>query len=254
MTRVIKVGGRPQSDPTLPAILAAAALRDRGALVVVHGGGDEVSTLQRALGIQAAFAGGRRITSRHDIDIVRMALSGGANKRLVAALVERGVRAVGISGEDASLIRAVPVDASQLGYVGEPAHIDVALLEHLMDGGYVPVISPVSRDDSGTLGTTLNVNGDDAASAIAAAMGATELLLVSDVAGVIADGEVVRRIEPPDIDDLVAAGSVHGGMEAKLRAAADALGRGVSRVRISDIAGIADSTRGTMIEHTRELV
>lgn len=254
MTRVIKVGGRPQSDPTLPGILAAAARRERGALIIVHGGGDEVSTLQRALGIQATFASGRRITSPDDIDVLRMALSGSANKRLVAALVERSVQAVGLSGEDASLIRATPIDPARLGHVGEATRINVALLSHLLSAGYLPVISPVSRDDSGVLGTTLNVNGDDAAAAIAAATGAAELLLVSDVPGVLQDGELIARIEPPEIDQLVARGAVRGGMEAKLRAAAGALDRGVSRVRISDVSGIADPTRGTVLEHIRELV
>jgi acetylglutamate kinase len=254
MTRVIKVGGRPQADPMLPAILAAAATREPGALIVVHGGGDEVSTLQRVLGLRATFIDGRRVTSRDDIDVVRMALSGSANKRLVAALVERGVAAVGLSGEDASLICAVPIDPPRLGCVGKPVHIDVALLKHLITGGYVPVISPVSRDHHGELGTTLNVNGDDAASAIAAELDATELLLVSDTAGVVVRGEVAGRISPPEIDDLVAGGIVHGGMETKLRAAAGALDRGVSRVRISDVFGIADPARGTVLEHIRELV
>ncbi len=254
MTRVIKVGGRPQSDPTLPGVLAAAARREQGALIVVHGGGDEVSTLQRAFGIEVTFANGRRITNRDDIAVLRMALSGSANKRLVAALVERSVQAVGLSGEDASLIRAIPIDPERLGHVGEASQVNVALLNHLLSGGYVPVISPVSRDDAGVLGTTLNVNGDDAAAAIAAAIGAAELLLVSDVPGVMQDGGLIARIAPLEIDQLVASGAVRGGMEAKLRAAAGALDRGVSRVRISDLSGIADSMRGTVIEHIRELV
>src|SRR5580765_3431143 len=155
MTRVIKIGGRPQSDASLPGALAAAARRN-GGVVLVHGGGDEVSLLQAALGGSTKFVNGRRVTMEKDIDIVRMALSGSANKRLVSALVDNGLNAVGLSGEDAALISATPMDPEQLGYVGAPATINTAFVKYLVSGGYVPVISPVSRDASGTMGSALN--------------------------------------------------------------------------------------------------
>lgn len=179
MTRVIKIGGRPQADPALPSSLASGWSSTNGGLVLVHGGGDEVSTLQAALGGSTKFVNGRRVTTEKDIELVRMALSGSANKRLVSSLVANGINAVGLSGEDASLIGATPMNAEQLGYVGEPRSVNVAFLRHLLSGGYLPVISPVSRDASGTLGSALNVNGDDAAAAIAVALGAAELLLVA---------------------------------------------------------------------------
>jgi acetylglutamate kinase len=108
MTRVIKIGGRPQADPSLPALIAESWDALSGAMILVHGGGDEVSALQEQLGISAQFVDGRRVTSAQDLELVRMALSGTANKRLVASLVREGVRAVGLSGEDASLIAATP--------------------------------------------------------------------------------------------------------------------------------------------------
>src|SRR4051812_20865850 len=194
MTRVIKIGGRPQGDPAFASTLASGWSSSGGGTVLVHGGGDEVSTLQKALGGTAQFINGRRVTTAKDIDLVRMALSGSANKRLVSTLVERGIDAVGLSGEDASLIAASPMDAEQLGHVGVPTKVNVAFLRHLISGGYLPVISPVSRDGSGAMGAALNVNGDDAAAAIAVALGAVELLLVADVEGVMKNGKVIPTL------------------------------------------------------------
>jgi acetylglutamate kinase len=252
VTRVIKIGGRPQSAPALPSIVARAATSTE-ALVIVHGGGDEVSTLQGALGGSTKFVNGRRVTHERDIEIVRMALSGSANKRLVAALVQQGVSAVGLSGEDASLISATPMDAEQLGFVGAPESVNVAFLRHLLAGGYLPVISPISRDASGTMGSALNVNGDDAAAAIAVALGASELLLVADVEGVMSDGAVVPRLNPAEAQQLIDNGTAAGGMQAKLQAALSAIAGGVTRVRISDLAAIEDLSRGTSLRRIGEL-
>lgn len=253
MTRVIKVGGRPQADPALGPALATGWAQQAGALVLVHGGGDEVSTLQAALGGSASFVNGRRVTTEQDIDIVRMALSGSANKRLVSNLVQNGVHAVGLSGEDAALIAASPLDAARLGYVGVPRTVNVAFLRHLLSGGYMPVISPVSRDGSGTLGAALNVNGDDAAAAIAVALGATELLLVADVAGVLHDGRVLSELTPEGAAELMDEGAVVGGMRAKVQAGLAAVAGGIPRVRIADIAAITDSSRGTLLRATGDL-
>ena len=257
-TRVLKIGGRPQSDPMLPSRIARLWSGAACPLVIVHGGGDEVTTLQTALGVEARFAGGRRVTSAQDVEIVRMALSGSANKRLVAALVGSGVRALGISGEDAALFTATPVDPQLLGYVGAPHRVNVELLWYLLDGGYVPVVSPVSRNaclgaaGSESLGdaTTLNVNGDDAAAALAVALAAGELLLVADVPGVMSDGAVIPRLSTAVARDLIASGTAAGGMRAKLEAALSALDGGVERVRIGDIAAIDDPARGTLLVRT----
>ncbi|HEX4470205.1 MAG TPA: acetylglutamate kinase [Gemmatimonadaceae bacterium] len=254
-TRVIKIGGRPQSDPALPTSIAQLWSAGSSRVVIVHGGGDEVTTLQSALGLEAQFVGGRRVTSAEDIDVVRMALSGSANKRLVAALVSNGVRALGLSGEDASLLTATPVDPARLGYVGAPHRANVELLWHLLDAGYMPVISPVSRNacfgatGPNALGNAaaLNVNGDDAAAALAVALAANELLLVADVPGVMSDGAVIPQLHAPVARRLIAAGTAAGGMRAKLEAALWAIDGGVERVRIGDIAAITDSARGTLL-------
>lgn len=253
MTRVIKIGGRPQSDPSLATTLASGWSKTDGGLVLVHGGGDEVSMLQAALGGSTTFVDGRRVTTERDIELVRMALSGSANKRLVANLVQSGIDAVGLSGEDAALIAAAPMDAERLGYVGVPKTVNVAFLRHLLSGGYLPVISPVSRDASGTLGAALNVNGDDAAAAIAVALGAAELLLVADVPGVMQGGEVISELTPDAARQLMQNGTVVGGMRAKLQAGLSAVAGGVPLVRISDIAAIADPARGTALRSIGEL-
>ena len=250
MIRVIKIGGRPQTDSELPGLIASQWSREGTELVVVHGGGDEVSALQASLGGSTTFVGGRRVTTERDIDIVRMALSGSANKRLVSSLIDAGIDAVGLSGEDAGLIAASPLDLGRLGYVGAPRRVNVAFLRHLLAGGYLPVISPVSRDVTGELGSALNVNGDDAAAAIAVSMGASELLLVADVPGVICDGCVAEELTPVDVNRLITDGTASAGMRAKLEAGLNAIAGGVPRVRIGDIAAIADPSRGTVLSAT----
>jgi acetylglutamate kinase len=247
MKRVIKVGGRPQTDPTLASMVATSCEAHPGATMIVHGGGDEISALQRALGITPSFVDGRRVTTDADIDIVRMALSGVSNKRLVAALSGCGVNAIGLSGEDGALIEATPIDASTLGHVGTPSRINTSFLESLLAAGFVPVISPVARVEGTTSGQALNVNGDDAAAAIAVDVGADELLLIADVAGVMQDGEVVDTVDAATARRMLDDGSATGGMRAKLQAAVMAANAGVPRVRISDLQAIGDDSRGTFI-------
>ena len=210
MTRVLKIGGRAQNDSRLaPAIRRASV---SGGIVVVHGGGDEVSALQRRLGLTPAFHGGRRVTTAADLEIVRMVLSGTANKRLVSALVTAGVRAVGVSGEDDGLLSARATARDTLGEVGEPSHVDTRLLTLLVGAGYVPVVSPLARD--GETGATLNVNGDDAAADIAVALGADELLLIADVPGVMADDAVIPELDVERTVALIENGTARDGMAA----------------------------------------
>lgn len=252
-TRVIKLGGRAQSDPALPAALAAAWREPGVRLVIVHGGGDEVSALQRRLGGEPTFIGGRRVTTPADIDLVRMVLSGVVNKRLVSQLLQVGVPAVGVSGEDGALLRAEVLDNGVLGAVGVPHGADCRVLEALLDGGFVPVVSPVARDAA--TGEALNVNGDDAAAAIAASFGAAELLLLADVPGVLdADGAVLGTVDLDAIQRLIASGIARGGMSAKLEAARRALSGGVPAVRIGDVAALGDVTRGTVITPSPSVV
>ncbi len=243
MTRVIKIGGRAQADPSLASAIRAATTADP--VVVVHGGGDEVSALQRRLGVTPKFSGGRRVTTRDDLELVQMVLSGSANKRLVAALVGAQVRAVGISGEDDGLLRARATSRETLGEVGAPTRVDARLLALLIGSGVVPVISPLARDED--TGMPLNVNGDDAAAAIAIALGAEELVLVADVPGVIADGVVLQDVDVEQAVALIDNGTARDGMAAKLHAARRAVELGVARVRIGNIDAIRSATAGTAI-------
>lgn len=252
MTRVLKIGGRPQSDPNLGALIAESWDGLSDAMVLVHGGGDDISALQTTLGITSRFVDGLRVTTAQDLELVRMALSGTANKRLVSLLVREGVRAVGLSGEDASLIAATPIDSGRLGHVGAPQKINCSLLLHMIDGGYLPVISPVSRNIGHELGPALNVNADDAAAAIAVAIDAHELLIVSDVAGVMVDDEPVASLSIAEARGLMQDGRASGGMRAKLAAAITAVEGGVNRVRITDLGGIKNRERGTFVQRAAE--
>jgi acetylglutamate kinase len=252
VTRVLKVGGRPQADPSFASLIAETWDALSGAMVLVHGGGDDVSALQQVFGIKPQFVNGKRVTTAQDLELVRMALSGTANKRLVSALVREGVRALGLSGEDASLIAATPVDSARLGHVGAPQRVNSSLLFHLIDGGYLPVVSPVSRNIGHELGAALNVNADDAAAAIAVAIEATELIVVSDVPGVLVNGEAVSILTLAQARGLMRDGRANGGMQAKLTAAIAATEGGVKKVRITDLGGISDRTRGTLIQKSAE--
>ncbi|MDQ6634951.1 MAG: acetylglutamate kinase [Gemmatimonadota bacterium] len=241
----------------MPAAIAAAWRSSPGALCLVHGGGDEVTALQRQLGIEPTFVHGRRVTSDADVAIVRMALSGTINKRLVAQLTSQGVAAVGLSGEDAGLLEAELLDARRFGRVGVPARVNAALLQLLLDAGYLPVLSPLAREVSGAgagNGAAVNVNGDDAAAAVAAALGATELLLVSDVPGVRVGPELLASLDVDEAAAMIASGAATGGMAAKLEAAMRALSSGVSRVRIGDLDMLAERARGTELTLSRSLV
>ncbi len=248
--RVVKIGGRAQGDVRLAERLAAASRvssRTAGGLCVVHGGGDEVSALQRRLGLEPKFHGGRRVTSVDDLEIVRMVLSGTTNKRLTAQLVSAGVRAVGVSGEDAGLFQAHATDAATMGRVGGRVTVDPSLVRYLVAGGFVPVVSPLARDADDPAGAGLNVNGDDAAAALAAALGADELVLVADVPGVLEAGALIASLDEAGARALIASGVAAGGMAAKLEAALAALHGNVPTVRITGLDGIGDVAAGTRI-------
>ena len=244
--RVIKLGGRAQSASELPQRLRDAASAPNTQLVIVHGGGDEVTALQRQMGVEPVFVHGRRVTRPEDLDAVRMVLSGTVNNRLVAQGLTAGLRAVGISGEDARLLTARVTDPTY-GRVGREVRADAAILRDLLATGWTPFISPLARDRDSAEGAGLNVNGDDAAAAIAEALGADELCFVSDVPGVMEEGNTIPTLDRAAIGDLIARGIAQGGMRAKLEAALVTLHAGVNRVRIAPIAGITDPSAGTTI-------
>ncbi|MCU0634687.1 MAG: acetylglutamate kinase [Gemmatimonadaceae bacterium] len=246
-TVVVKLGGRAQGDPALPATLAERWRTTAGRLVIVHGGGDQVSTWQRLRGDEPVFVGGRRVTQAKDIELIRMVLSGSVNKTLVGALRVAGVNAVGLSGEDGGMLRAEPVDPERFGRVGAPATVDARLLELLLSNGWCPVVSPVGISTTTADPDALNVNGDDAAAAIAVALGARELFFLADVPAVLdADKAPIATIAREACQSMIDDGIAVGGMAAKLEAACVALDGGVSVVRIGDRAALVDG-RGTAI-------
>lgn len=246
MTIVIKLGGRVQSDPRLTNALNDLWQAKPGAVCIVHGGGDEVSALQRKLGRDPEFVNGRRVTTDDDLELVRMVLSGSANKRLVAMLTAAGLPAAGISGEDGGMLPATPLD-TRLGRAGKPLVPDASIIRVLLAAGFLPVISPVATDSTSTLRAPLNVNGDDAAAAIAAALGA-ELWMIADVEGVLDDDRaLLKRIGAGRLPSLVAAGTVSKGMHAKLEAGFTALEAGSSGVRITSLEGLSTPDAGTFL-------
>ena len=250
---VVKLGGRTQADPALPAVIKKLWTGTGGQLVIVHGGGDQISVLQRLRGEEPVFVGGRRYTSPMVLELVRMVLSGSANKSLVSALTAVGVPAVGISGEDAALLPATLLDARTLGLAGTPGNVQPALMLHLLAGKFLPVISPVGTNVADSARGALNINGDDAAAAIAVALGARELLLMVDVEGVLnASNERIPRLTLADARQLVASGVAGGGMAAKLEACELAIRGGVPQVRVGNLESLTVPTAGTVITSTAD--
>ena len=248
--KIIKLGGRVQSDPALIPAIASVWKASGGELCIVHGGGDEISTLQRALGREPSFVNGRRITTEDDIELVRMVLSGSANKRLVSALTAAGIPSVGISGEDANLLAAEPIDIKQFGRSGKPVRADVTVIKTLTSAGFLPVISPVGTKAGAAEREALNVNGDDAAAVIAGALNG-ELWLIADVQGVL-DGnrELISSLDQATTDALVTDGTVNRGMHAKLEAGFAALAAGASAVRIAGLDLLNGKNAGTTLSLT----
>ncbi|PYP04636.1 MAG: acetylglutamate kinase [Gemmatimonadetes bacterium] len=244
-TRVVKLGGNELDRPDWLAVCARALVR-LDPVVVVHGGGRAVSALSRRLGLPVEKRDGRRVTTPEVAEVVELVMAGPVNRQVVTALRAAGLDAVGLSGVDGGLLAAQPAPGG-LGHVGEIAGVRVALLESFLLAGLTPVIAPMAPDVSGAAGPPLNVNADDAAAAIAAALGAAELLLVSDVPGVEVDGAVRPALEAGDVETLIELGVAADGMAAKLRAATAALRGGARAVRIGDLRLLDDARAGTRI-------
>jgi acetylglutamate kinase len=245
---VIKLGGNEVDDRAWMDALAEAIAARGGHTVLVHGGGKEVSALQRLLGVEPEWRDGLRVTSEDGMRAVSMVLSGLVNKRIAAALFTAGVDAVGISGEDGALIQADVARGGGMGRIGEVRGVRAELLRGWIAQGLTPVVSPVSR---GPDGRPLNVNADDAAAAVAAAMGAGELLFVSNVPGVLRGGRVLEAVAAHEVEALVEDGTAAGGMAPKLRAAARAAAAGVAAVRIGGVEMLGDAAAGTRVHAPR---
>ena len=246
-TILIKFGGHAMGKADyVNAFAADIALLDQvGALpVVVHGGGPQIGEMLKKLQIESSFIDGLRVTNEATISIVEMVLSGGINKALVAAIAGAGGRAVGVSGKDGGLITARKLmamakasdsaiqQAVDLGFVGEPSHVDVTVLNALMQHHLIPVVAPVG---SGEDGKTYNINADTAAGAIAAALNATRMLMLTDVTGVLdKNGKLISSLTISQAEALIHDGTVSGGMIPKVKTCIDAVQGGAEGAVIMD--------------------
>ncbi|MBI3983118.1 MAG: acetylglutamate kinase [Gemmatimonadetes bacterium] len=237
--RVVKVGGAELDDAAWLGRFAAALATARPA-VVVHGGGRRISAWQERLGLRVEKVNGVRVTTADVADVAHMVLCGPTQSDVVRSLRASGVDAVGVAGAEGYFTVEL-VDAARLGRVGRVTRVDVEGLHRLLAAGFTPVIAPPSVDERGE---AVNVNADEAAATVAHALGAAELLFVSDVVGVLRDGRPLSSVSTGDIPQLVAQGVVTDGMVAKLEAAARSR---VARVRIGDIHVLMDPDRGTLI-------
>lgn len=231
---VIKLGGHAMgSDEAMESFARdVVLLRHVGVNpVIVHGGGPMINAMLEKLDIQSEFVNGKRVTDTATVEVVEMVLSGVVNKRIVQAINAQGGTAVGLSGKDANLMICEQTDSS-LGYVGTPSQMNPKLLQDLFANDVIPVIAPLG---AGRNGETFNVNGDTAAGAVASALKADRLLLLTDVSGVKnAAGEVVTELKAGQIREMTREGTIAGGMIPKTETALDALHSGVRAVVILD--------------------
>ncbi|WP_010137523.1 acetylglutamate kinase [Oceanicola sp. S124] len=231
---VVKFGGHAMTDAEGLRTFARdiVLMRQVGVNpVIVHGGGPMINEMLDKLQVKSDFVKGKRVTDAATMDVVEMVLSGQVNKRIVAAINEQGGKGVGLSGKDANLM-ICRQDDPELGLVGTPDEMDTTILHSMFRSDIIPVIAPIGM---GRAGETFNVNGDTAAGAIAGALRADRLLLLTDVAGVKdGSGEVVTALTAQQIRDMTAEGIIAGGMIPKTETALDAIERGVRAVVILD--------------------
>ena len=231
---VIKFGGHAMgSDEAMETFARDVVLMQHVGVnpVIVHGGGPMINQMLDKLDIKSDFVNGKRVTDEATMEVVEMVLSGRVNKRIVQAINRQGGKAVGLSGKDASLITCDPADP-QLGLVGEPTEVNPDILKTLFAADTIPVIAPLG---AGRKGETYNINGDTAAGAIAAALKADRLLLLTDVDGVRdASGAVVTELTADQIRQMTTDGTIAGGMIPKTETALAAIDGGVRAVVILD--------------------
>lgn len=231
---VIKLGGHAMgSDEGMESFARDIVLMRQVGVnpVIVHGGGPMINAMLEKLGVQSTFVGGKRVTDAQTVEVVEMILAGTVNKRIVQAIGRQGGRAVGLSGKDASLMTCSQTNPD-LGFVGTPERIDTTILRALFEKDMIPVIAPIG---AGEQGETYNINGDTAAGAIAGALKADRLLLLTDVAGVKdGDGKVMTEVTAQQIRDMTEDGTIAGGMIPKTETALDAIRKGVRAAVILD--------------------
>ena len=236
-TVVIKYGGHAMNDPELADLFATDVVLMRLVgmnPVVVHGGGPQITDLMRRLGKEPEFVDGRRVTDAETVDIVRMTLVGKVNREIVASVNRHGSYAVGLSGEDAGMIRVDQRDP-RLGFVGDVREINATIVERMVREELIPVIATVGVDDDGN---AYNVNADSVAGAMAEALDAEKLVYLTDVAGVYDawpdESSLISRVDVNGMEQLIADGKVSEGMIPKLESCVSALKHGVRSAHILD--------------------
>jgi acetylglutamate kinase len=246
-TVVVKFGGNAMTDAHLQESFA----RDLVLMklvgmnpVVVHGGGPQIGSLLKKLNIQTEFVNGMRVTDSQTMDVVEMVLGGSVNKEIVSSINRNGGKAIGITGKDGQLIRARKLQVSRyspelgaseivdIGHVGEVDQIDIEVLNVILDSNFIPVIAPIGADSQGH---TYNINADLVAGKIAEVMGAEKLMLLTNVAGLLdKDGAILTGLSTRQVDELIAHGTISGGMLPKIGCALDAVKNGVASAHIVD--------------------
>ncbi|MEW5806154.1 MAG: acetylglutamate kinase [Acidobacteriota bacterium] len=235
-TFVIKYGGAAMIDEELKETFAqdVTFLKKTGIKVVlVHGGGKEVTELSEKLGLSTTFVRGYRYTDRETMKVAQMVLTGKTNKNIVARINRHGGEAVGLSGIDANLLRVTKYveDGIDLGYVGEVVEVNTSFLDFLLNNNMLPVIAPIGVNEGCE---AYNINADVAAASIAAALRAEKLVYLSDVAGLMLDGHLIHTILQSEADRFIDQGIITNGMIPKIRSASKALDVGVAKVHLID--------------------
>jgi acetylglutamate kinase len=237
-TVVVKYGGAAMKDSQLKdqvirdiIFMACVGIRP----IIVHGGGPEINTWLNKIGIEAQFKDGLRVTDAATMEVVEMVLVGKVNKEIVSYINQAGGSAIGMCGKDANLITARPDGRTDIGFVGEVSGINVSILELLVKGGHIPVISSVAADENGQ---SYNINADTVAGEVAAALGAEKLILLTDTPGLMKDfhdpTSLIRQLDIPQARQLVTDGIVSGGMIPKLSCCIRSLAQGVRSAHIID--------------------
>ncbi|MDX9924214.1 MAG: acetylglutamate kinase, partial [Ignavibacteriaceae bacterium] len=232
-TFVVKYGGAVMQDEQLKMMIAqdVVLLRKIGIdMVVVHGGGKEITNIAEKLGIETKFVNGQRYTDEKMRDVVQMVLAGSINKDIVRKINIHGGRGVGLSGIDANLIK-VKKTSEELGFVGDVTEVNNSVLKSILKEGYLPVIAPIGFDNEGII---YNVNADIAAGPIAASLNAEKLVYVTDIEGVKADGNLLPHLTKSQAEEYIHKGIISGGMIPKVESALSALESGVNKVHIID--------------------
>ncbi|MBD8498274.1 acetylglutamate kinase [Paenibacillus arenosi] len=233
---VMKCGGSTLADLPDSFYEQLREVQQSGTMpIIVHGGGPAISETLSKLGIETEFVNGLRKTSEEVLDVVEMVLAGSMNKQIVRRLNRLGASSIGVSGTDGGLIGAQPVsNAAEIGFVGDVVGVQAEIINGLIDMGYMPVVAPIGIDAAGQ---RYNINADTAAGAVAAHLGVQQLLVITDVPGImrVVDGEkqVLPVVTTEEIESMIASGEIYGGMIPKVRAAMKCMEGGVAEVIIA---------------------